>query len=54
MQGYDFMVGKSFVNAMDEALKQSRLVAYLRQGRVPEGSGSSLQLESRRERTPRH
>ena len=29
VQGYDFMVGKSFVNAMDEALKQSRLVACL-------------------------
>jgi tetratricopeptide (TPR) repeat protein len=29
VQGYDFMVGQSFVNAMDEALKQSRLVACL-------------------------
>jgi len=29
MQGYDFTVGPSFVNAMDEALKQSRLVACL-------------------------
>ena len=28
-------------------------VAYLRQGRVPEGSGPPLQLESRRKRTPR-
>src|SRR3989454_2922052 len=27
--------------------------AYLRQGRVPEGSGPPLQLESRRKRTPR-
>src|SRR6202022_4025131 len=27
--------------------------AYLLQGRVSEGSGSSLQLESRRKRTPR-
>src|SRR5580658_5854995 len=27
--------------------------AYLRQGRVSEGSGPSLQLESRRKRTPR-
>ena len=29
VQGYDFMVGKSFVNTMNEALKQSRLVACL-------------------------
>src|SRR5207237_2369753 len=28
--------------------------AYLRQGRVAEGSRPSLQLESRRKRTPRH
>ena len=29
VQGYDFMVGRSFVLAMDEALKHSRLVACL-------------------------
>src|SRR5947207_15703341 len=33
-------------------LQKSR-EAYLRQGRVSEGSGPSLQLESRRKRTPR-
>ena len=32
---------------------QERREAYLRQGRVSEGSGPSLQLESRRKRTPR-
>jgi len=29
VQGYDFMVGKTFVGAMDEALKHSRLVFCL-------------------------
>src|SRR5437667_8869435 len=32
---------------------QKRREAYLRQGRVSEGPGPSLQLESRRKRTPR-
>ncbi len=35
-----------------ESYKKCR-EAYLRQGRVSEGSGPSLQLESRRKRTPR-
>ena len=36
--------GESYKNVVE---------AYLRQGRVSEGSGPSLQLESRRKRTPR-
>ena len=36
-----------------ETLSRMRKLINLRQGRVSEGSGPSLQLESRRKRTPR-